>query len=117
MNERPAEQQQPRVEQGIIGREQATPPSAEAGFLPEDRMNSLRERWTDVQAGFVDDPQTAVQQAHQLVADLVNELTQTFTRERTDLENQWRSGGAADTEALRIALQRYRSFFNRLLAT
>jgi hypothetical protein len=111
MNERPAEPlQQSRVEQGTIDQQQP-------GFLPDDRMNSLRERWTEVQAGFVDDPQTAVQQAHQLVADLVNELTQTFTRERTDLENQWKSGGTADTEAQRVALQRYRSFFNRLLAT
>jgi hypothetical protein len=110
MNERPAEQTQPRIEQGTIDQ-------AQGAFLPDDRMDSLRERWTDVQAGFVDDPQNAVQQAHQLVADLVNELTQTFTRERTDLENQWRGGGTADTEALRVALQRYRSFFNRLLST
>jgi hypothetical protein len=110
MNERPAEQVQPRVEQGSIGQEQAA-------FLPDDRMNSLRERWSDVQAGFVDDPQNAVQQAHQLVADLVQELTQTFTRERSELENRWKGGGSADTEALRVALQRYRSFFNRLLST
>jgi hypothetical protein len=117
MNERPAEQQQTRVEQGTIDQPQATAASTEGGFLPDDRMSSLRERWNDVQGGFVDDPQTAVQQAHQLVADIVNELTQTFTKERTDLETQWKTGGSADTEALRIALQRYRSFFNRLLAT
>lgn len=109
MNDRPTEQQ-PRVEQGTIGEEQT-------GFLPDDRMNSLRERWTDVQAAFVDNPQSAVQEAHQLVADLVNELTQTFTRERTALEDQWKGGGAADTEGLRIALQRYRAFFNRLLGS
>lgn len=117
MNERPAEQQQTRVEQGTIAQRQETAASTEAGFLPDDRMTSMRERWTDLQAGFVDDPQTAVQQAHQLVADLVNELTQTFTRERSELENQWKSGGTANTEDLRVALQRYRSFFNRLLST
>jgi hypothetical protein len=120
VNERPTEQQQPqqpRVEQGTIAQRQEMPTSTEGGFLPDDRMDSLRERWTDVQASFVDDPQTAVQQAHQLVADLVNELTQTFTRERTQLETQWTGGGTADTEALRVALQRYRSFFNRLLST
>lgn len=91
--------------------------TAEAGFLPDDRMDDLRSRWSDVQTGFVDDPQNAVQSAHALVTDLVNELTETFTRERTNLEGQWKSSGAADTEALRIALQRYRSFFNRLLGT
>lgn len=120
MNERPADQQPPvqqqsvqqqrRVEQGTIGEEQGS-------FLPDDRMSSLRERWTDVQAAFVDNPQQAVQEAHQLVADLVNQLTQMFTQERTNLESQWKGGGDADTEALRIALQRYRSFFNRLLGT
>ena len=114
MNERPVEQQQPvqqqpRVEQGTI--------EEPGSFLPDERMTSMRQRWTDVQASFVDNPQQAVQQAHQLVADMVNELTQMFTQERTDLESQWKGGGAADTEALRIALQRYRSFFNRLLGT
>ncbi|HZZ64889.1 MAG TPA: hypothetical protein VFE17_05290 [Candidatus Baltobacteraceae bacterium] len=89
----------------------------ETGFLPDDRMSSLRERWNDVQAGFVDDPRTAVQNAQTLVTEIVTELTETFTRERTNLESQWSGGGDADTEALRIALQRYRSFFNRLLST
>lgn len=102
-------QEQPRVEQGTIG--------DEAGFLPEDRMNSLREQWNDVQAAFVDDPQNAVQRAHALVTQLVDDLVQTFSQERTTLEGQWKGGGTADTEALRVALQRYRSFFNRLLST
>lgn len=87
------------------------------GFLPEDRMEALRDRWADVQAGFVDDPRNAVQKAQQLVDDLVKELTDVFTRERTTLEGQWSGGGDADTEALRVALQRYRDFFNRLLGT
>lgn len=89
----------------------------ETGFLPDNRMSSLRQRWNDVQAGFVDDPRTAVQNAQTLVTEIVTELTETFTRERTNLESQWSGGGQADTEALRIALQRYRSFFNRLLST
>lgn len=116
MNERntpdqPQAVQQPRVEQGTIGEQPDT------GFLPEERMTALRERWNDVQAGFVDDPQNAVQQAHSLVTQLVDDLVQTFTQERSTLENQWKSGGEADTETLRVALQRYRSFFNRLLGT
>ena len=96
-----------RTTQGTVGEETA--------FLPDDRMSSLRQRWNDVQAGFVDDPQNAVQQAHGLVTQLVDELVQTFTQERSSLENQWKGGGSADTEQLRVALQRYRSFFNRLL--
>lgn len=110
-------QEQTRVEQGTIADETTRTDRTETGFLPDDRMSSLRDRWNDVQAGFVDDPRNAVQQAHGLVTELVDELVQTFTRERTSLEQQWSAGGNADTEQLRVALQRYRSFFNRLLGT
>jgi len=95
----------------------ATSETGETGFLPEERMDSMRQRWNDVQAGFVDDPRKAVQQAHQLVTQLVNELTDVFTRERSTLEGQWSGGGEADTETLRVALTRYRVFFNRLLGS
>ena len=86
-------------------------------FLPDDRMDSLRDQWGDVQAAFVDDPRSAVQRAQQLVDTLVKELTDVFANERSKLEGQWSSGGQVDTEALRVALQRYRDFFNRLLET
>lgn len=109
-----------RVERGAV---EAPRPAARAAagdeddaFLPEDRMDGLRSQWDDVQAGFVDDPRAAVQNAHGLVQDLVDELTATFSRERDNLEGQWNSGNV-DTEALRVALQRYRAFFNRLLST
>ena len=89
----------------------------DSSFLPSDRMNQLREEWADVQAGFVDDPRDAVGRAHDMVEQVVDELTQTFTRERTDLESRWKNEQEPDTETLRVALQRYRSFFNRLLAS
>jgi hypothetical protein len=89
----------------------------DSSFLPADRMNQLREEWADVQTGFVDDPRDAVARAHAMVEQIVNELTDTFTRERTDLEGQWKDQREPDTETLRVALQRYRSFFNRLLAS
>jgi hypothetical protein len=84
-------------------------------FLPPDRMEEFRERWDDIQAGFVDDPRNSVQKAHGLVSSLVNELNEVFTRERSGLESQWNRGEEADTENLRVALRRYRAFFNRLL--
>lgn len=87
----------------------------ETSFLPDDRMSSLRTRWEEIQTGFVDDPRGSVKQAHATVGQLVDELTQTFTRERTALEDQWNKDREPDTESLRVALQRYRSFFNRLL--
>lgn len=89
--------------------------SANESFLPPDRMDDFRERWDDIQAEFVDDPRTSVQKAHGLVSSLVNELNDVFTRERSGLESQWNRGEDADTENLRVALQRYRAFLNRLL--
>lgn len=85
------------------------------GFLPVERMEDLRNRWNGIQVGFVDDPKSAVEEAHALVTTTVKELTEIFAGERANLEGQWNGGGQADTETLRVALRRYRVFFNRLL--
>lgn len=77
----------------------------------------FRQRWGDVQARFVDDPQEAVHAADGLVAELMQSLAQGFSEHKGALEAQWQSGGDPDTEELRQALQRYRSFFDRLLST
>jgi hypothetical protein len=83
-------------------------------FRPED-SERFRSHWTDVQAGFVDEPRHAVEQADELVASVIKRLSEVFTDERTKLEKQWDRGEDVSTEDLRIALQRYRSFFDRLL--
>ena len=54
--------------------------------------------------------------ADALVADLMQGLAQVFSAERRHLEAQWSRGGQASTEDLRVSLQRYRSFFERLLS-
>jgi hypothetical protein len=84
-------------------------------FAGED-ADRFRSRWQEVQAGFVDEPRQAVQDADGLVADLMQRLAATFSDERASLESQWDSGQDASTEDLRVALQRYRSFFDRLLS-
>lgn len=117
MNERDDAQSTQVQNRSIRETTGATAGGGDEGFLPEDRMESLRSDWSDIQTSFVDDPQSAVQQAHELVTKLVNDLTDVFTRERSTLEGQWSKSGQADTETLRVALQRYRSFFNRLLGT
>ena len=83
--------------------------SAEAG-------DSYRQRWQEVQSRFVDDPPTAVKDADQLIADLMQDLAHSFNKERTQLEETWKGGGEVSTEELRLALRRYRSFFGRLLS-
>jgi hypothetical protein len=88
----------------------------ETPLLAGDVVNEMRTRWTDIQAGFVDEPRRAVEQADSLVADAIKRLAETFANERNQLEGQWDRGGDVSTEDLRQALQRYRSFFSRLLS-
>lgn len=80
-------------------------------------LEAFRERWEAIQTGFVDEPRRAVTEADELVAEVVQQLADTFARERSRLEGQWDRGDDVSTEELRRALQRYRSFFNRLLRT
>ena len=92
--------------------------ATEAGheLFEKDETTELRARWTDIQAGFVDEPRRAVESADALVADVMKQLTDTFARERAGLEQQWDKGENATTEDLRLVLQRYRAFFDRLLS-
>jgi hypothetical protein len=90
---------------------------ADIALLDPADEERFRQRWSDVQARFVDDPQQAVQTADGLVAELMQSLASGFSGHKGRLEAQWHSGGNPDTEELRRALQRYRSFFNRLLST
>ena len=78
-------------------------------------VGDLRERWTEVQTGFVDEPRHAVEEADKLVATVMQRLAEGFANERANLEKQWDRGDNVSTEDLRVAMQRYRSFFDRLL--
>ncbi len=78
-------------------------------------LNDFNSRWSEIQTGFVDEPRRAVQQADALVSDVINRIGDSFGRERAQLEQQWDRGDNVSTEDLRVALQRYRSFFSRLL--
>jgi len=85
-------------------------------LFPDDELHSFRARWDEVQTSFVDEPRQAVEQADSLVANVVKRITEQFSAERTHLEKQWDSGDSVSTEDLRLALKRYRSFFDRLLS-
>jgi hypothetical protein len=83
-------------------------------FDHEDTQHFQGE-WEAIQTGFVDEPRRAVERADTLVADLMQRLAAGFAHERKQLEAQWDRGDDVSTEDLRLALQRYRSFFGRLL--
>lgn len=101
----------------ISERQGKAPAPAEATALfPEDRLRELQAKWNDIQTAFVDEPRTAVQHADALVASTMQQLAEAFSRERSQLEQQWGRGDSISTEDLRVAFQRYRSFFRRILS-
>jgi hypothetical protein len=93
-----------------------TQDEAREPLLPADQSERFTERWQEIQTSFVDEPRDAVAQADALVADLMQRLAASFSEERVRLESQWDRGDEVSTEDLRVALTRYRSFFDRLLS-
>ena len=87
-----------------------------ASLFPNNELENLRNRWSEIQTAFVDEPRKAVEQADGLVASAMKRLAEVFAEERSKLEKQWDRGDTVSTEDLRVALQRYRSFFHRLLS-
>ncbi len=85
-------------------------------LLGDGDRQDMSQRWHAIQAAFVDDPRRAVHDADALVAGLLNNLARMFTSERDTLEGRWNNNQEVSTEDLRLAFQRYRTFFDRLLA-
>jgi hypothetical protein len=92
-----------------------------APLFDKEAGHDLRERWLVIQTEFVDEPRAAVEKADSLVAEVLKRLTDTFAREREELEAGWSrseddKAAEVSTEDLRQAIRRYRSFFDRLLS-
>jgi hypothetical protein len=98
----PADEEEPDMDRGPL--------------LPGDQTERFTARWREIQTGFVDRPRESVEQADALVADLMQRLAASFSNERERLEADWDAGDDVSTEDLRVALTRYRSFFDRLLS-
>jgi hypothetical protein len=104
----------------VKGQEPETLDKAVAASEPmplfsESEMGDFRSQWSKIQTGFVDEPRRTVEGADKLVAAVMQRLAEGFANERSGLEKQWDRGDNVSTEELRISLQRYRSFFDRLL--
>ena len=111
----------PREAEGDVMRLEEThdaPHSDEAlePLFTGEAASGFRSRWDAVQIGFVDDPRQAVRAADELVTQVMKSLSETFARELATLEDQLGKTEGAATEDLRVALRRYRSFFQRLLS-
>jgi hypothetical protein len=79
-------------------------------------MQQLRERWVSIQSSFVDNPRQAIGEAESLVTSAIKRIEDRLNSERMDLEKGWKESDDTSTEDLRVSLQRYREFFDRLTA-
>ena len=104
-----------RVSATTEGRPQPASVETPPLMKTEDEEN-FRSRWNSIQTGFVDEPRGSVEQADELVAELMQHLARSFSDQRSNLETQWQRSEQVSTEELRGALRRYRSFFDRLLS-
>jgi hypothetical protein len=95
--------------------DKAVAASEQMPLFSGSEMGDFRSQWSKIQTGFVDEPRRTVEDADKLVAAVMQRLAEGFANERSGLEKQWDRGDDVSTEDLRVALQRYRSFFDRLL--
>jgi len=93
-----------------------TPDQERLPLFAGEQAQHLRTRWENLQVGFVDEPKRSVEEADRLVTEAINSLSDGFASQRRTLEQQWHREGDVSTEDLRLALRRYRSFFERLLS-
>jgi hypothetical protein len=90
-------------------------PAAEgtsASLLGSLDAADIRNRFLDIQAGFVDEPRQAVEEAGRFVDDLVRQVAEALQAQRGQLVGTTAEGS---TEDLRLALRAYRQFVDRLL--
>jgi len=100
---------------GVTGSTGADDTEQRAPLVPADRADQFASRWNEVKGMFVDEPRKAVQQADALVGELLDDLERSFREQRKDIERGLENDDTS-TEDLRMALRRYRSFFDRLLS-
>lgn len=118
IEETDVEQRAPMEEQPVENRTAASENEENEGLVAlfEDEESSrFRTEWLNIQSKFVDNPRASVREADELVASVLKSVTMSFHNRRSSLEKEWNSGGNVSTEDLRVALKRYRSFFDRLL--
>lgn len=87
-----------------------------SALFANEEAGGYRTRWSAIQTGFVDEPRKAVEEADNLVAEVMTRLAAVFADERRQLEAHWERADQISTEDLRLAMRRYRSFFERLLS-
>jgi hypothetical protein len=104
-----------RAEAGADDQAQAAAGRERATLIAPERAEAYNSRWNELKSEFVDEPRRTVRGANELVGQVLDELEELFRRQRSELE-QGLDSEQTSTEDLRLALGRYRSFFDRLLS-
>jgi len=112
----PLRPEQPEGEVISLEERRSGMPQTAQALMSKRQTEDMRERWKTIQASFVDEPRKAVQDADQLVKSAVQQIEEVFREQRSQMEQQWSGGKDVSTEDLRLSLQRYRTFFDRLLS-
>jgi hypothetical protein len=84
-----------------------------AALLASLDAESIRNRFLDLQAGFVDEPRQAVEEAGRFIEELVQQVIDALQAQRGQLQAP--VADEASTEDLRLSLRAYRQFVDRLL--
>ena len=109
---------EPRKREEVVPFERKGPAEHETkdSLIPTRQVEDLRQRWTTIQSHFVDEPRKSVEEADHLVQSAIKQIEEVLAAERSNLEKAWSRGDQASTEDLRICLQRYHQFFDRVLS-
>ena len=84
-------------------------------LIAPERARDFEGRWSQLKGDFVDEPKRSVRQADELVGEVLDELERLFRDQRGELARGL-DDEQTSTEDLRVALGRYRGFFDRLLS-
>jgi hypothetical protein len=95
------------------GEAPAEPPVTAVGWA-EGAAEDMRVRWQELQLRFVDDPSGVAGEARALVAEAVRAVTDALAEQQRQLDS-WSTAEGGDTEQLRVVVQQYRDFFDRML--
>ncbi|WP_405697290.1 hypothetical protein [Streptomyces sp. NBC_01185] len=98
------------------GRHGTTGTGTEGPLVSRDHQDKLSQRMQQAVTDFVESPRRAVEEADSTFDEIVSGLTEALTERRRVLRASWQEQDTdAQTEELRIALQRYRDISEQLL--
>jgi len=118
-----ARQRAEQARQEEEGEQLQRPEAAQGAMQREPQLNRAEassdpvwQRWREIQSNFVDEPRSAVAEAHALVSGIVDRAIRQLQEQRGQLEQSWSSNRDISTEDLRCSLHSYREFLGSLLS-